>query len=168
MNKPLHFFKFTLIFVICLAPFMALSEARPLKGNETDDSGTSSSIEQRNLDTVLQFYNLAFNQHQPRLAAEKFIGQTYTQHNPLVGDGADAFVGYFEPLFEQNPNASVSFKHQSAQDDLVWLHLNLKMNSTDRGLAIIDLFRLEDGKIVEHWDVIQTVPEQAANNNTMF
>ncbi|KAL1920736.1 uncharacterized protein VTP21DRAFT_11371 [Calcarisporiella thermophila] len=165
MNKSLGFFKFTLIFVICLAPLILFAEARPLKDDKKDNS---RSVEQRNIATVLEFYNLAFNEHQPRLAAEKFIGETYTQHNPLVGDGASAFVEAFEPYFQQNPNASVSFKHQAAQDDLVWLHLHMKDNETDRGVAIVDLFRVADGKIVEHWDVIQPVPEQSANNNTMF
>lgn len=117
---------------------------------------------------VCGFYDLAFNQHKPTEAAKKYIGATYIQHNPRVADGAEAFFTYFEGYFKEHPKSHVVFSHVLADGDLVALHVNSKMDDTDRGRAIIDIFRVEDGKIVEHWDVAQDVPETTASGNTMF
>ena len=134
----------------------------------TSASAFADSTQEKNRKVVLAFYELAFNKHQPKEAVAKYIGNKYIQHNPHVPNGTDAFTGYFEALFKKNPQAQVIFKHSLADKDLVALHLNFKLNNEDRGQAIIDLFRLENGKIIEHWDVIQDVPETTANGNTMF
>ena len=117
---------------------------------------------------VVDFYDMAFRQHQPKKAADAYLGTTYIQHNPRVPNGPAAFSGFFEGFFAKNPTASSSVKRVLADGDLVAIHSNSKLNPQDRGRAIVDIFRVENGKIVEHWDVIQDVPETSANGNTMF
>jgi predicted SnoaL-like aldol condensation-catalyzing enzyme len=122
----------------------------------------------RNKATVKAFYNLAFNDKQPAEAAAKYFGSEYIQHNPQAGDGAEAFVQAISGFVAQFPQVSVDIKRAVAEDDLVVMHSHLKVSPEDRGTAVMDIFRLQDGKIVEHWDVLQPVPETAANDNTMF
>ena len=121
-----------------------------------------------NKKTVVDFYELAFNQHKPTEAAKKYFGDKYIQHNPNVPNGAAAFYGYFEGYFKQHPKSRVKIHRVLADGDLVALHLHSKMDETDLGRAIVDIFRLENGKIVEHFDVVQPVPAKTANGNTMF
>lgn len=128
----------------------------------------AGSTPAQNKQIVVSFYHVSFRDHQPKEAAERFIGKQYIQHNPLVPDGKEAFVNFFEPFLKNNPDASWVIKRVIAEGDLVALHVYSKMNKEDRGVAIIDIFRVEEGKIVEHWDVIQPIPEKSANNNTMF
>jgi len=85
-----------------------------------------------------------------------------------VPDGKDAVIKFFTPFFKANPDAKNEIKRAVAEGDLVFLHVHSKQNATDRGRAIVEIFRVEKGKVVEHWDVIQDIPETAANSNTMF
>lgn len=125
--------------------------------------------QESNKKMVLEFYDLAFNKHKPTEAAKKYIGDKYIQHNPHVPNGAEAFYTYFEGAFKKNPESRVEFKRSAADGDLVFLHLNSKENAKDPGRAIVDIFRVENNKIVEHWDVIQAVPtKDLGNTNTMF
>jgi predicted SnoaL-like aldol condensation-catalyzing enzyme len=128
----------------------------------------AGSTPEQNKQIVVSFYNMGLRDHQPKEAAERFIGKQYIQHNPLVPDGKEAFVEFFVPFIKNNPDASWVIKRVIAEGDLVVLHVHSKMNKEDRGVAIIDIFRVEKGKIVEHWDVLQPIPEKSANNNTMF
>jgi predicted SnoaL-like aldol condensation-catalyzing enzyme len=118
--------------------------------------------------TVLAFYDLAFNQGNPREAVARCVGPVYTQHNPLAPDGPEAFVRFVEGFRAQYPQLRVDVKRTVAEGDLVVTHVHLTLGPEDRGSAVMDLFRLDHGKIVEHWDVIQPIPETAANDNTMF
>jgi predicted SnoaL-like aldol condensation-catalyzing enzyme len=122
----------------------------------------------QNKKLVGDFYELAFNQHKPREAAQRYIGDRYIQHNPFVANGAETFFVHFEEYFKEHPQSHVVFSHVIAEGDLVVLHLNSKVDEQDRGRAIVDIFRVENGKIVEHWDVAQNVPEKTASGNTMF
>jgi predicted SnoaL-like aldol condensation-catalyzing enzyme len=131
-------------------------------------AATDKSVQEKNKAIVLDFYDLAFNKHKPTEAAAKYIGTQYVQHNPHVPNGAKPFTEYFEGFFKENPQSHVVVAHVLADGDLVALHLNSKLNKDDRGDAVVDFFRLKDGKIIEHWDVIQPVPEKTANGNTMF
>ncbi|MFL6173408.1 MAG: nuclear transport factor 2 family protein [Marmoricola sp.] len=117
---------------------------------------------------VVAFYEQAFNAFEPEKAAATHLGESYTQHNPGAGDGPDAFVGYVHWLRGQFPDLHLDVKRAIAEDDLVVTHSNLHLTPGDRGMAVADFWRVADGKIVEHWDVVQEVPEQSANENSMF
>ncbi len=122
----------------------------------------------KNKEIVVAFYETAFNKHKPREAMSKYVGDKYIQHNPFVADGKQPFVDFFEPHFLKNKEAHVLIKRVIAEGDLVVLHVNSKSNKKDLGRAVVDIFRLENGKIVEHWDVAQPVPEKLQHQNTMF
>jgi predicted SnoaL-like aldol condensation-catalyzing enzyme len=121
-----------------------------------------------NKKTVATFYRLAFNEHKPVEAVERYVGGSYRQHNPTVADGSLAFIDFVSDLARKHPGLRVDIKRVIAEGEMVVTHVNIKTSKEDRGLAAIDIFRLENGKIVEHWDVTQPVPEKPANTNTMF
>ena len=109
-----------------------------------------------------------FNQHNPTEAVARYIGANYRQHNPHAADGPDGVIAYASGYLKTNPNLRLEFKRIIAEGDLVAVHSFLKPNSSDLGRAVMDIFRVEDGKLVEHWDVMQPVPLQSANRNGMF
>lgn len=123
--------------------------------------------EEVNRKIVVDFYDKVFNQHMVKEGAA-VLSDDYKQHNPYVPDGKEPFVSYFTQFFKDNPDARTRIVRSAADGDLVWLHNQSTQNPDDRGEAIVDIFRVEDGMIVEHWDVIQAVPESSANENTMF
>jgi predicted SnoaL-like aldol condensation-catalyzing enzyme len=121
-----------------------------------------------NKQTVLAYLNTAFNEKKPAEAVEKYGGSHYIQHNPQAPDGFEAFVQFVGGFLEQFPQTSMEIKRAVAEGDLVVTHSLLKTSPEDRGTAVADFFRLEDGKVVEHWDVLQPIPESAANEHPMF
>jgi predicted SnoaL-like aldol condensation-catalyzing enzyme len=118
-----------------------------------------------NKEAVRSFYELAFNGKQPEAAVERYVGSRYIQHNPQAPDGTEAFIGFVKAF----PEASVDIRRVVAEDDIVVTHSLVRFAADDeRGTVAADLFRLEDGKIVEHWDVLQPFPEESANDHPMF
>ena len=116
---------------------------------------------------VVEFYDLAINK-KDFAAASKYLGPRYIQHNPTAPDGAEGLKGFIEFLRAKFPESRSEVKRAFVDGDYVILHVHSVREPGTRGRAIVDIFRLENGKVVEHWDVIQDIPEKAANANGMF
>jgi predicted SnoaL-like aldol condensation-catalyzing enzyme len=121
-----------------------------------------------NAQKVVAFMDMVFNQKKVKEGFDKYVGDKYIQHNPIAPDGKDAAVEVLGKALEMLPGWSYEFKHAYVDGDIVVLHSHVRMKADDRGMAVVDIFRFEKGKIVEHWDVVQPIPEKSANNNTMF
>jgi predicted SnoaL-like aldol condensation-catalyzing enzyme len=120
-----------------------------------------------NKKTVLEFYEAGLNKKDFD-AASKYFGPKYIQHNPGAPDGIEGFKGFLNFLREKFPNSHSEIKKAFADGDFVILHVHAVREPGTRGRAIVDIFRLENGKIVEHWDVAQDIPEKMPHNNGMF
>lgn len=140
---------------VLAAPVFAASTARDHK------------VEEANRKLVIEFYHKFFNGHE-LVKSTSVISNDYKQHNPNVADGKDAFVSFFVTYFKDHPNYRTKVVQTAADGDLVWLHSHFTDGPDDRGQAVVDIYRVKAGKIVEHWDVIQNVPEKSANPHTMF
>lgn len=128
-----------------------------------DDSGN----EARNKEIVVAFYNAAINDKDFE-AASAYLGDQYIQHNPLAADGPEGLKAFLDWAKGNLPDFKAEIKQVFADGDYVILHVHATRGPDDRGSAVMDIFRLEGDKVVEHWDVIQPIPENSANDNTMF
>lgn len=117
--------------------------------------------------TVRAYYETAFA-GQPELAVANYMGSQYIQHNPEADNGSEAFIKFVHALRAKNTEMRLDIKRIFGEGDFVITHSNLILKPGEPGLALADFFRLKDGKVVEHWDVIQPVPAHSANNNGMF
>ena len=122
---------------------------------------------QENKMNAIDFYRMAYDGN-PKKAVELYVGSKYIQHNPLVGDGVEPFIEYFERMKKEYPNKSIEFVRAVAEGDLVALHTHQTWPGNDEYVTM-DFFRFdENGKIIEHWDSMQQIPETSAHDNTMY
>jgi len=121
----------------------------------------------QNKENAIAYYKLAYDGN-PRQAVELYVGDEYIQHNPLVGNGKAAFIEYFEKMKREYPVKTIEFVRAVAEGDLVALHTHQTWPGND-DYVTMDFFRFDDaGKIVEHWDAVQQIPESSANDNPMY
>jgi predicted SnoaL-like aldol condensation-catalyzing enzyme len=138
---------------------LALAVSAPARADE--------AMEEANKKVIIDFYDKAINQKDFE-AAKVYFGSTYIQHNPMAANGPEGLKAFIAFMKEQLPEYKTEFVRVFADGDYVIVHAHAKPTPDSRGSAVMDIFRLEDGKVVEHWDVIQDVPEKSANENTMF
>ena len=121
----------------------------------------------QNRDNAIAFYKMAYEGN-PGKAVELFVGDDYIQHNPLVGDGKEAFISYFEEMNTQYADKSIEFVRDIAEGNLVALHTHQTWPDGEEYVTM-DFFRFDkNGKIVEHWDAMQVIPKTSSNGNTMY
>jgi len=124
-------------------------------------------MQDKNRQNAIDFYEMAYL-GRPREAIEKYVGDKYIQHNPLVGDGKDAFVDYFERMAAEYPEKTIEFVRSVAEGNLVALHTHQTWPGGEEYVTM-DFFRFDDScEIVEHWDAIQSIPASTANGNSMY
>ena len=145
---------------------LALALATPAATPATGQATEAPTLTNRQI--VERFIDLFYRQGRVREAFETYVHEDYIQHNPLAADGREAAIAALEPYFASNPNTIREIHRIIVDGDLAAIHIRTRQNPQDRGFAIVDILRLENGKIVEHWDVIQAVPEQSANPHPMF
>jgi predicted SnoaL-like aldol condensation-catalyzing enzyme len=117
---------------------------------------------------VTRFVQTFYIEKKVREAFETWVVPGYIQHNPMAKTGRDAAIAFLEPFFANTPGLNYEIKRIIADGNLVAVHARMRRAPEDRGSAVVDILRVEGCKIVEHWDVIQPVPETSANDNTMF
>jgi predicted SnoaL-like aldol condensation-catalyzing enzyme len=117
---------------------------------------------------VTRFVTTLYVEKKVRAAFETWVDPGYIQHNPLAQSGRDAAISFLEPFFAQHPDIDYSIKRIIAEGNLVVVHSHGKFSADDRGIAVVDILRVEGCKVVEHWDVVQPVAEKSANSNSMF
>jgi predicted SnoaL-like aldol condensation-catalyzing enzyme len=119
-------------------------------------------------EVVTRFMTRFYIDKKVREAFETWVDPGYVQHNPMAATGRDAAIGFLEPFFAQHPDIHYSIARVIADGNLVAVHSHGKFAADDRGLAVVDILRVEGCKVMEHWDVVQPVPEKSANSNGMF
>lgn len=135
--------------------------------NPTEFSNLPGLVQRRNKAISVKFLDEFFNKKNFAVA-EQFLTEDYKQHNPGVVTGRQGLIEFATEFLKANPELTMEVKRVMAEGDYVFLHVHLKFHPTDRGAAVADIYRIENGKIAEHWDVMQPIPETAANDNTMF
>jgi len=147
-------FAVTLVVALAAGPVLAQTSPRDF------------AAEEANRELVIEFYERFFNER--IVEAAEALANDYIQHNPQLPDGKDAVLSLVSAFLDENPEWHGHIVRSATDGDLVFLHVHQTNGPEDRGQAIVEIFRVDEGKIVEHWDVIQPVPESAANDNTMF
>ena len=117
---------------------------------------------------AIAFLDMVFNQKKVKEGFDTYVGDKYIQHNPIAADGKEAAVEVLGKALQALPGWSYEVKHAYVDGDYAIIHSHVRMKADDRGMAVVDIFRFENGKVVEHWDVVQPIPEKSANGNTMF
>lgn len=153
--------------ILCLSAIMfsvSSSWAEDTGSAKTTESECSMSPRE----VVEEFSDLFYQQKKVRQAFERWVHPDYIQHKPNLPNGREAVVEFLEGLLERFPTRTFTIHRVIASDDLVVVHYHSQATPDDLGFAVVDIFRVEDCQMVEHWDVVQRVPEKSANDNTMF
>jgi predicted SnoaL-like aldol condensation-catalyzing enzyme len=129
---------------------------------------TTETIAEQNKKTVVAFYKEAHFDGDVDGAIARYVGDTYVQHTPASEDGVEGLRGYINAFLKNFPNAKGDIKHVLADGDLVAVHASWTSLVSENGDVSVDLFRVKNGKLVEHWDVVQGIPNASKNTNTMF
>jgi predicted SnoaL-like aldol condensation-catalyzing enzyme len=158
----------SILLAVVLSLLFAVACSQPQTEPQPEQQPDQQSQLEKNKEIAVGFLTMIFNDHKVAEAFEKYSVPDYIQHNPYAATGAQAAIDFLGPYLEQNPEASTDIKRVIAEGDLVAIHNNPKANPNDRGRAVVDIFRIENGRAVEHWDVVQDIPEKSANDNTMF
>jgi predicted SnoaL-like aldol condensation-catalyzing enzyme len=139
-----------------------------------EDKAMDRTLES-NKQTAVAFLKTAFVDKDPEKAIRLYVGDYYRQHNPVVPDGKEGVLTYAKRRAAENPNRKMNIKRVIGEGEYVVIHIHHVFAETDKvypevpnGMVSVDIFRFENGKIVEHWDVLQPVPAEAVHNNTMF
>ena len=146
------------------APAQAAEPAAAPAPATAETEGCSLNARQ----VVEAFIPLFYEQRNAKLAFERWVHPDYVQHNPGAPNGAEAAVAFLQPFFDANPDARYIVHRVIASDGLVAVHNEARFVPGAPANAVVDIFRVNNCRIVEHWDVIQPVPESSANGNTMF
>ena len=151
----------------CLIALLAVAAMLVAVGATPTAAQTATAQQEANRQAVLAFYHKALNDKDAD-AALAYLGDRYVQHNPNAEDGKECLRKFIGFLREKFPNSRSEIKRSFVDGDYVILHVHAVREPGTRGNAIIDVFKLENGKIVEHWDVVQPIPENPANSNGIF
>lgn len=147
--------------IICLSLLLAA-------GVSTSAAQAADALTAANKKIAVDFFNVLLVEKKPREAFERYAGKKYIQHNPVADDGWDGAINFLSDWFAKNPRAIIQIKKVIAEGDLVAIHHHMRTSPEVRGTAAVDIFRIENGKVVEHWDVVQPIPEKSANPHPMF
>ncbi|WP_042859063.1 nuclear transport factor 2 family protein [Dickeya sp. NCPPB 3274] len=163
--------------ILCAALMLSLSTVLPVLAQTTSPLSDAQASklaskrdlvqEEKNRALVVEFYTEVLSHRRVDLA-DKYLSADYIQHNPYAATGRDAFVAFFTDLFRRYPQSEHRIIRTATDGNLVYLHVLAKNAPDDRGRAVVDILRVDNGKIVEHWDVVQPIPETSANTNGMF
>jgi predicted SnoaL-like aldol condensation-catalyzing enzyme len=151
-----------------IAGLAAMPRAAGAEPPATAQSAAAAARETaRNRAIVTDFAHRFYTLRQVRAAFEAHVAPDYIQHNPGLADGREAAIAALAPMFS-DPGHSFAIRHIVVDGDLAAIHLFVKPDPAARGAAVADFYRLRHGRIVEHWDVIQPIPDKAANDHPMF
>ena len=153
------------LFHICVATLLAA----PACASEAPSATPSQKVCTLSAREVVdQFIDSLYRKKEVRQAFENWVASDYVQHKATLPDGREAVIGFLEDLLERYPDRIFTIHRVIASDDLVAVHYHSQATPEDLGFAVVDIFRVENCRIVEHWDVVQPVPAQSANSNTIF
>lgn len=153
---------------IAAATALALPGCSPAGGMRGDARAAEAACAPSIREIARGFKTLFYDQGKVREAYETYVAEDYRQHNPMARDGRDAAIAFLEPIYERNPQHRMTVHRMIVEDPYIVVHLHGQSSPDDLGAAAVDILRVEDCRIVEHWDVTQPVPAETVNGNGMF
>lgn len=166
MVKLLKNRKYSNLSIVCAAIFALVVTGCVSQSQDSVSQAQTCKMSPR--EVVSEFSQLFYEQKQVRTAFETWVREDYIQHKPTLPDGREPVISFLENLLQRFPDRTFTIHRVIASDDLVAVHYHSQANPEDLGFAVIDIFRVENCQMVEHWDVVQPVPETSKNENTVF